>query len=202
MRISGSACEEVRRAFYIQEILSHIYKTLRLGYTALKRYIHFKYRRVEICIICKQKPVLTQRIFYGNTKENAEISTMRGQSSDMYKITVSTNPKVVNRRKYPRMPLSNKCTITVKQTGKQYNGQMINLSAGGFAFSVRDNFFASAIGSDITLSIPDLPVENARQLEGHIIRSTDDENIFIVGCRMPEDNTAVEQYVRNNYQGE
>lgn len=134
--------------------------------------------------------------------ENAEITTMRGQSSDMYKITVSTNPKVVNRRKYPRMPLSNKCTITVKQTGKQYNGQMINLSAGGFAFSVRDNFFASAIGSDITLSIPDLPVENARQLEGHIIRSTDDENIFIVGCRMPEDNTAVEQYVRNNYQGE
>ena len=134
--------------------------------------------------------------------ENAEISTMRGQASDMYKITVSTNPKVVNRRKYPRMPLSNKCTITVKQTGKQYNGQMINLSAGGFAFSVRDNFFASAIGSDITLSIPDLPVENARQLEGHIIRSTDDENIFIVGCRMPEDNTAVEQYVRNNYQGE
>lgn len=134
--------------------------------------------------------------------ENAEISTMRGQSSDMYKITVSTNPKVVNRRKYPRMPLSNKCTITVKQTGKQYNGQMINLSAGGFAFSVRDNFFASAIGSDITLSIPDLRVENARQLEGHIIRSTDDENIFIVGCRMPEDNTAVEQYVRNNYQGE
>lgn len=134
--------------------------------------------------------------------ENAEITTMRGQSSDMYKITVTTNPKVVNRRKYPRMPISNKCTITVKQTGKQYNGQMINLSAGGFAFSVRDNFFSSAIGSDITLSIPDLPVENARQLEGHIIRSTDNENVFIVGCRMPEDNTAVEQYVRNNYQGE
>ena len=53
-----------------------------------------------------------------------------------------------------------------------------------------------------TTSIPDLPVENARQLEGHIIRSTDNENVFIVGCRMPEDNTAVEQYVRNNYQGE
>ena len=84
---------------------------------------------------------------------------MRGQSSDMYKITVTTNPKVVNRRKYPRMPISNKCTITVKQNGKQYNGQMINISAGGFAFSVRDNFFSSAIGSDITLSIPDLPVE-------------------------------------------
>ena len=134
--------------------------------------------------------------------ENAEITTMRGQSSDMYKITVTTNPKVVNRRKYPRMPISNKCTITVKQTGKQYNGQMINISAGGFAFSVHDNFFSSAIGSDITLSIPDLPVENARQLEGHIIRSTDNENVFIVGCRMPEDNTAVEQYVRNNYQGE
>lgn len=73
--------------------------------------------------------------------ENAEITTMRGQSSDMYKITVTTNPKVVNRRKYPRMPISNKCTITVKQNGKQYNGQMINISAGGFAFSVRDNSF-------------------------------------------------------------
>ena len=100
------------------------------------------------------------------------------------------------------MPLSNKCTITVTQTGRQYNGQMINISAGGFAFSVRDNFFASAIGSDITLSIPDLPVASARELEGHIIRSTDNESIFIVGCRMPEDNTAIEQYVRSNYQGE
>ena len=38
--------------------------------------------------------------------------------------------------------------------------------------------------------------------QGHIIRSTDNENVFIVGRRMPEDNTAVEQYVRNNYQGE
>lgn len=134
--------------------------------------------------------------------ENADISTMHGQASDIYKITVATNPKVINRRKYPRMPLSNKCTITVTQTGRQYNGQMINISAGGFAFSVRDNFFASAIGSDITLSIPDLPVASARELEGHIIRSTDNESVFIVGCRMPEDNTAIEQYVRSNYQGE
>ena len=38
------------------------------------------------------------------------------RQSDMYKITVTTNPKVVNRRKYPRMPISNKCTICLLYT--------------------------------------------------------------------------------------
>ena len=149
--------------------------------------------------LCKLHIVVDNVLYYW---DDIEIHPVRQGEKGQYKLHIESNPKVYNRRKYPRMPISNKCTITVKQNGKQYNGQMINISAGGFAFSVRDNFFSSAIGSDINLSIPDLPVENARQLEGHIIRSTDNENVFIVGCRMPEDNTAVEQYVQNNYQGE
>ena len=149
--------------------------------------------------LCKLHIVVDNVLYYW---DDIEIHPVRQGEKGQYKLHIESNPKVYNRRKYPRMPISNKCTITVKQNGKQYNGQMINISAGGFAFSIRDNFFSSAIGSDITLSIPDLPVENARQLEGHIIRSTDNENVFIVGCRMPEDNTAVEQYVQNNYQGE
>ena len=149
--------------------------------------------------LCKLHIVVDNVLYYW---DDIEIHPVRQGEKGQYKLHIESNPKVYNRRKYPRMPISNKCTIPVKQHGKQYNGQMLNISAGGFAFSVRDNFFSSAIGSDITLSIPDLPVENARQLEGHIIRSTDNENVFIVGCRMPEDNTAVEQYVQNNYQGE
>ena len=76
MRISGSACEDTRRAFCILDMDFLIYKKLlHLGCIALNRYIHFTYRRVEICIIYKQKPVLMQHIFYGNTKENVETST-------------------------------------------------------------------------------------------------------------------------------
>ena len=86
-----------------------------------------------------------------------------------------------------------------KQIRKQFDGKMVNISAGGFAFSVLNQTFAESIGKDIVLSIADFPLESAKKLEGHIIRSTDNDGQFIVGCRMPQDNEEIERYVNRNY---
>ena len=132
------------------------------------------------------------------TWENVKIAGVSGKQTD-FRVFVDTNPRVVNRRKYPRMPLSNACTVIMKNTGKQFDGKMVNISAGGFAFSVLNQTFAESIGKDIVLSIADFPLESTKKLEGHIIRSTDNDGQFIVGCRMPQDNEEIERYVNRNY---
>ena len=38
--------------------------------------------------------------------------------ANSYRIAVATNPKVINRRKYPRMPVANACTVTLKIPAK------------------------------------------------------------------------------------
>ena len=133
------------------------------------------------------------------TWEDVSVSAASNAGADSYRIAVATNPKVINRRKYPRMPVANACTVTLKKSGKAYNGRMITLSAGGFAFSAHQEDFANAIGQDILLEIPDFPLEEARTLDGHIIRSTDNDGEFIVGCRMPEDSEEIQAYVNKNY---
>jgi hypothetical protein len=133
------------------------------------------------------------------TWEDVSVSAASNAGADSYRIAVATNPKVINRRKYPRMPVANACTVTLKKSGKAYNGRMINISAGGFAFSAHQEDFANAIGQDILLEIPDFPLEEARTLDGHIIRSTDNDGEFIVGCRMPEDSEEIQAYVNKNY---
>ena len=133
------------------------------------------------------------------TWEDVSVSAASNAGTDSYRFAVTTNPKVINRRKYPRMPVANACTVTLKKSGKAYNGRMINISAGGFAFSAHQEDFANAIGQDILLEIPDFPLEEARTLDGHIIRSTDHDGEFIVGCRMPEDSEEIQAYVNKNY---
>ena len=72
---------------------------------------------------------------------------------------------------------------------------MVNLSAGGFAFGCFDGDLVNAIGSFIELEIEgfDLPGENV--LSGTIIRVTNDNGRYIVGCRMPADNMKICEYV-------
>lgn len=115
-----------------------------------------------------------------------------------YRLTVSSSAKVINRRKYHRMPLSHSCNITLKESKQTFSGKMINFSANGFAFTVREPEFADSKGKDVTVSIPGFPLPEARSLEGHIIRNTDNDGEYIIGCRMPEDNFAIHDYVNAN----
>lgn len=112
---------------------------------------------------------------------------------------VENNPKVYNRRKYPRMPFANKCKIAVTGEGTEYSGKMVNISANGFAFAVRNEYFANSKGKQVVVSVDEFTVLGGKPLTGRIIRSSDNEGEYIVGCRMPEDNEAIREYVSQNY---
>ena len=131
--------------------------------------------------------------------ENVDISATKNGEDGNYKLTVETNPQVFNRRKYPRMPLSNACTIKLKGEDKAYAGKMVNISANGFAFSIRDSLFANLKGKDVVVDIDNFPGLDGKPIEGCIIRSSNNEGVYIVGCRMPADSAEIKEYVSKNY---
>lgn len=130
--------------------------------------------------------------------DNLKISAAKNNANH-YILTVFSNPNVMNRRKYPRMPISDSCTITFENNNQTYTGNMVNLSANGFAFAARDGIFANSKDMVITLSIPGFALAEARTLEGSIIRVTHNDNQYIVGCQMPDDSLAIRDYIKVNY---
>ncbi len=116
----------------------------------------------------------------------------------MYCLKVEGNPKVVNRRKHPRYAMKNSCNIQFKSKDNIYEGQMINISAGGFAVAVKKEGFEYNIGEMITLTINDFELLAGKSLVGTIIRSTDDNGRYILGCRMPEDHIEIMNFVNEN----
>ena len=110
-------------------------------------------------------------------------------------IELRSLPKIHNRRKYPRMDLYNFCQITVLETGESYMGKMENISANGFAFVSGDEFFADCKGKKIRLEIENFELTSESTLEGRVLRSSNNNGIYIVGCQMPEDNPAIMEYV-------
>ena len=119
----------------------------------------------------------------------------------MCKVLVEGNPVVLNRRKYRRMPIHHSCEISSKASSQTYEGKMVNISASGFAFSTYATEIKGAKGTLVTLDVKDFPVASGRQLVGHIIRVSDNEGQYIVGCRMLEDNMDIYEYVERNYKG-
>ena len=127
------------------------------------------------------------------------IHNVKAGEKGQFKLTIDTNPQVYNRRKYPRMPLDNKCTISVDGTDITYYGHMVNISANGFAFSVNDSSFENMKGKNIVIEIDNFDVIKDKEIQGCIIRCSNDEGNYIVGCRMPEDSNEIKEYVNKNY---
>lgn len=115
------------------------------------------------------------------------------------KIQINSNPKVLNRRKHPRMPISNRCTAVIDKTGNKVEGTMVNISAGGFAFFSYDRVLKAARGENITLQAEGLNLKDGATMQGCIIRVTDNEGQYIVGCRMIEERKDIMEYVKKNY---
>lgn len=127
------------------------------------------------------------------------IHNVKAGEKGQFKLTIDTNPQVYNRRKYPRMPLDNKCTISVDGTDITYYGHMVNISANGFAFSVNDSSFENMKGKNIVIEIDNFDVIKDKEIQGCIIRCSNDDGNYIVGCRMPEDSNEIKDYVNKNY---
>lgn len=121
--------------------------------------------------------------------------------NDEYSITVYGNPKVVNRRKYPRMPVHASCEIILSNSGQVCEGEMVNICANGYAIKTTEKPILSTKGTLITVKAKGFALLEDMPLEGYVIRITDNEGTYIVGCRMPEDNKRIYEYVKRNYRG-
>lgn len=130
--------------------------------------------------------------------DKAVISSAPEKGAHAFKIIINTRPRINNRRKYPRMDLNNACTIKFKNSDTEYTATMDNISANGFAFLATDNIFTQSKNASVTVTIHDFALPDHNVLEGRIIRCSDDNGLFIVGCQMPEDNFYILEYVEKN----
>lgn len=162
-------------------------------------YVRFKNKDVDYknTSLKYELDIVAANVLYHWSSVSAAPATQYG--SDVCRLIVASLPSIVNRRKYVRMPVNNKCTVTFKGGADVYEGTMVNISANGFAFQTRETEFADCKGENIIVKVPDFPVEQGRVLEGTIIRSTDNAGTHIVGCRMPEDRIEIGNYVSRNY---
>ncbi len=131
--------------------------------------------------------------------EDIPMSVSKDGEEGHYKLLVETNPQVFNRRKYPRMPLTNQCSIKIKGDNAMYPGRMANISANGFAIIVKESLFADLKGNDIVVYVERFDVLQDKPLEGCIIRSSNNDGEYIIGCRMPQDSEIIKEYVSQNY---
>ena len=90
---------------------------------------------------------------YLYTWNQVSIVKQRGKGKSYYELLVEGNPKVVKRRKQARVSMKNACEILVKDRGLTMKGTMVNLSAGGFAFSSKAPVFANAGGESVQIRI-------------------------------------------------
>ena len=110
-------------------------------------------------------------------------------------VHIETQPEILNRRKYPRMDLSNNCTIKLKGSDTTFKGKLDNISANGFAFLTKDPYFLDNKGAQITILIDNFALPEHSKLDGYVIRCSNNDGTYIVGCQMPEDNYYIQTYV-------
>ena len=110
-------------------------------------------------------------------------------------VHIETQPEILNRRKYPRMDLSNNCIIKLKGSDTTFKGKLDNISANGFAFLTKDPYFLNNKGAQITISIDNFALPEHSKLDGYVIRCSNNDGTYIVGCQMPEDNYYIQTYV-------
>ncbi len=147
-------------------------------------------------MLCQLRIVVDNVLYCWN---DVEIHHAKAEEAGEYRVFVESNPQVFNRRKYPRMPLTNMCVIRMKGSDKPYTGKMVNISANGFAFAVKDKLFADNKGQNVVVDIKNFDVLSGKELEGCIIRSSNNDGEYIVGCRMPQDSRVIKEYVEANF---
>ena len=108
-------------------------------------------------------------------------------------VRVSGKPMVANRRKFPRLPLSNSCEILFK-SGTVKTGTMANISANGLAFITKDTDINMGDLLKVRINNFALP----KELTAVPIRSAALANGLIqYSCRMLDDDMDIAAYVES-----
>ncbi len=131
-----------------------------------------------------------------------EVVPSEDKKGTSYVILLHNNPRIMNRRKYPRMPVHDACTIRVDGEEVSYDGRMMNISAGGFAFGSRVKELGDIKGKVVEVEIPTLAIQECKKLAGDVIRISESNGQFVIGCRLFEDHLAIKEYVEKHYSGQ
>lgn len=186
MKVRVELADESQKAEYHGELLAHTDNVLTVSLNTNQTY---------------KKPVdCMLQVTVGNVIYSWKTARLSGGKEEKGNFTVelTSRPQIKNRRKYPRMDITNNCTITMQDSGETFRGKMDNISANGFAFLVTDPSFMENKGKKIRIKIEDFAIPKHAELEGTVIRCSDNQGIYIVGCQMPEDNRHIMKYVEKN----
>lgn len=126
--------------------------------------------------------------------DSVKILPVKGSTSQ-FLLQTNSLPTISNRRKYPRIDMSNACTISIPGTDNKISATLDNISANGFAFFTNDDFFTKNKGIDILVDIHNFAIPDHNKLTGHVIRCSSNDGIYIVGCQMPEDDLKIRDYI-------
>lgn len=130
-----------------------------------------------------------------------DVIPMSVEAGEMYRIQISSSPKIKNRRKYPRLDVSNLCSVTLDNNA-EYAGKLSNISANGIAFVSTERIFMDMVGKNVHIEIKDFEVEDHSSIDARIIRTTDNSGVYIVGCQMARDDKAIMDYVARQMSAE
>lgn len=132
-------------------------------------------------------------IVVDNTTYNWKEATILQAGKGIASVRVDGKPMVANRRKFPRLPLTNSCEITVK-SGEVKNGSMINISANGLAFTTTDSELK--MGELLKVRINNFTIQ--KNLSAVAIRKAALSNGLIqYSCRMLDDDMDIAAYVES-----
>lgn len=127
-------------------------------------------------------PCLMQIIVNNERYEwnKAEVTILKDGA---YTVRVNGAPKVINRRKHQRIAINNKCTLKTMDPSVCAEGKMVNISAGGFAFTTIDEKIPEAKDGLVKVVIDNFPAFNGKEISGKIIRISEENSVFTIGCR-------------------
>lgn len=130
-------------------------------------------------------------VFVDNTSYHWEKAELVLVEENTAYLKVSGKPMVANRRKFPRIPVNNRCSVDTK-TVNGIEGVMVNLSANGLAFTTGDTRIP--MGEILHISVKNFDIK--KPLVAVAIRDTVLNNgITQYSCRMLDDDMDIAEYV-------
>lgn len=107
------------------------------------------------------------------------------------------------RRKYPRLPMTNACSILSETSRRSASGSLVNISGNGFAFTLPVSEGSFQKKERVRLAVDQFNhIEPSGTLGGTVVRISKRDGMQTIGCRMDRDNPAIIQYVSDNYMEE
>lgn len=189
MRVSVFVVGDSSQKEYTAEVTGTAENTINVGHIAIDNEVldtQDKTKKYNLHIVVHNALYIWQ---------NTSITPVRSGERGINAIHIKGNPKVVNRRKYPRLQLSNSCQVSIKDMDFGCDGRMLDISANGFAFTTTAREVRDAKGRQVSVAVSNFPVLGGKALDGIIIRVSDHDGEYLVGCRMYEDSKVLRDYV-------